>query len=75
MLAASAAGVCQACKDPRFKNKNQPSLLELLLPELPVKTAVRIAAEASGASRNALYDAALRWRKAAGESVGDPVSD
>ena len=25
---------------------------------------VRIAAEASGASRNALYDAALRWRKA-----------
>jgi 16S rRNA (cytidine1402-2'-O)-methyltransferase len=51
------------------------ALLELLLPELPVKTAVRIAAEASGASRNALYDAALRWRKAAGESAGDPVSD
>ncbi len=51
------------------------ALLELLLPELPVKTAVRIAAEASGASRNALYDAALRWRKAAGESAGDSVSD
>jgi 16S rRNA (cytidine1402-2'-O)-methyltransferase len=42
---------------------------------LPVKTAVRIAAEASGASRNALYDAALRWRKAAGESADESVGD
>lgn len=38
-------------------------LLALLLPELPVKTAVRIAAQASGASRNALYEAALRLRQ------------
>jgi len=37
-------------------------LLRLLLAELPVKTAVRIAAEASGASRNALYEAALRLK-------------
>ncbi len=38
------------------------ALLELLLEELPVKSAVRIAAQASGASRNALYEAALRLR-------------
>jgi 16S rRNA (cytidine1402-2'-O)-methyltransferase len=38
------------------------ALLTLLLAELPVKTAVRIAAEASGAPRNALYEAALRLR-------------
>lgn len=43
------------------------ALLELLLPELPVKTAVRIAAQASGASRNALYEAALRLRGASDE--------
>ncbi|MEY4711323.1 MAG: hypothetical protein RIS88_773 [Pseudomonadota bacterium] len=39
------------------------ALLALLLPELPVKTAVRIAAQASGAPRNALYEAALRLRQ------------
>ena len=38
------------------------ALLALLLQELPVKTAVRIAAQASGASRNALYEVALRLR-------------
>lgn len=37
-------------------------VLRLLLDELPVKTAVRLAAEISGAPRNALYDAALRIR-------------
>ncbi len=42
------------------------ALLKLLLKELPVKTAVRIAAEASGGSRNALYDTALRLRGEAG---------
>jgi 16S rRNA (cytidine1402-2'-O)-methyltransferase len=35
-----------------------------LLAELPLKTAVRIAAEASGASRNALYEAALKLKEA-----------
>lgn len=34
-------------------------VLRLLLPELPVKTAVRLAAEITGGSRNALYQAAL----------------
>lgn len=38
-------------------------VLRLLLAELPVKTAVRLAAEISGAPRNALYEAALRIRQ------------
>lgn len=36
--------------------------LKLLLPELPLKTAVRLAAELSGQPRNALYQAALDLR-------------
>lgn len=35
-------------------------ILQLLLPELPTKTAVRIAADITGEPRNALYDIALR---------------
>jgi 16S rRNA (cytidine1402-2'-O)-methyltransferase len=38
-------------------------VLQLLLPELPVKTAVKLAAEITGGSRNALYEAALRLKK------------
>ena len=38
-------------------------VLRLLLAELPLKSAVRVAAEISGAPRNALYDAALRMRE------------
>ena len=34
-------------------------VLQLLLPELPPKTAARLAAHITGASKNALYDAAL----------------
>jgi 16S rRNA (cytidine1402-2'-O)-methyltransferase len=39
-------------------------VLELLLPELPVKTAVRLAAEITGAPRNALYEIALKLKQA-----------
>lgn len=38
-------------------------VLQLLLAELPLKTAVRLAADISGAPRNDLYDAALRLKK------------
>jgi 16S rRNA (cytidine1402-2'-O)-methyltransferase len=44
-------------------------VLRLLLAELPLKTAVRLAAEITGASRNVLYDTALAWKK--GEPQGD----
>jgi 16S rRNA (cytidine1402-2'-O)-methyltransferase len=37
-------------------------VLRLLLAELPLKTAVRLAAEITGTPRNALYEAALRLR-------------
>jgi 16S rRNA (cytidine1402-2'-O)-methyltransferase len=37
-------------------------VLRLLLNELPVKTAVRLAAEITGQARNALYEQALRLR-------------
>ncbi len=46
-------------------------VLRLLLEELPVKTAVRLAAEISGAPRNALYDTALRIRKDGSRRDGD----
>ena len=39
-------------------------VLRLLLAELPLKSAVRLAAEISGAPRNALYEAGLRMRDA-----------
>ena len=43
--------------------------LDLLLAELPVKTAVRLAADIAGAPRNALYQAALERRS--GQDVSD----
>ena len=38
-------------------------VLKLLLPELPLKTAVKLAAEISGESKNELYDKALALKK------------
>ncbi len=38
-------------------------VLRLLLAELPLKTAVRLVADITGASRNALYESALRIKK------------
>jgi 16S rRNA (cytidine1402-2'-O)-methyltransferase len=46
-------------------------LLGLLMAELPLKTAVRLAAEISGAPRNALYERALQLREEKGAGGGD----
>lgn len=46
--------------------------LALLLQELPVKTAVRLAAELTGASRNALYAAALKMKGAPDGETSSP---
>ncbi|HSH90286.1 MAG TPA: 16S rRNA (cytidine(1402)-2'-O)-methyltransferase [Ramlibacter sp.] len=39
-------------------------ILKLLMAELPLKSAVKLAAEISGGSKNELYDAALRMKEA-----------
>jgi 16S rRNA (cytidine1402-2'-O)-methyltransferase len=38
-------------------------VLQVLLPELPLKTAVKLAAEITGESKNQLYDLALGLKK------------
>jgi 16S rRNA (cytidine1402-2'-O)-methyltransferase len=43
-------------------------ILQLLLAELPLKTAVKLTADITGASRNALYEAALALKKGQTES-------
>jgi 16S rRNA (cytidine1402-2'-O)-methyltransferase len=40
-------------------------VLQLLLAELPTKSAVKLAAEITGASRNTLYERALEFKRAA----------
>ena len=42
-------------------------VLQLLLPELPLKTAVKLAAEISGESKNTLYDQALQLKNASAD--------
>ena len=44
---------------PAAESGDEHRILQLLLAELPLKTAVRLTAEITGAPRNALYDAAL----------------
>ena len=53
-------------------------VLRLLLKELPLKSAVRLAADITGASRNVLYDTALGWKRDGdgdGDGDGDARSD
>ena len=40
-------------------------VLQLLLAELPLKTAVKLAAEITGGSKNELYETALALKKSA----------
>jgi 16S rRNA (cytidine1402-2'-O)-methyltransferase len=44
-------------------NDDAPRILKLLLVELPLKTAVKLAADITGAPRNALYESALLMKK------------
>ncbi len=44
--------------------ENAQQTLKILLAELPLKQAVKLAAEISGEKKNALYDLALEWKKA-----------
>ena len=46
---------------------NDERVLRLLLAELPLKTAVKLAADITGRPKNSLYDAALALRKAEGD--------
>lgn len=46
-------------------------ILKILLTELPLKTAVKVTADITGTSRNALYDTALAWKKEASGSHPD----
>jgi 16S rRNA (cytidine1402-2'-O)-methyltransferase len=46
------------------ENDDAPRVLKLLLAELPLKTAVKLASDITGAPRNALYEAALRLKDA-----------
>jgi 16S rRNA (cytidine1402-2'-O)-methyltransferase len=45
------------------ENEDTPRILKLLLAELPLKTAVKLASDITGTPRNALYDAALRLKE------------
>ena len=47
-------------------NPEHDRILRLLLAELPTKAAVKLAAEITGAPRNALYDRALQIKAPSG---------
>lgn len=47
-------------------------VLRLLMQELPLKSAVRLAAEITGAPRNALYDTALEWKRESADPADGP---
>ena len=51
--------VVHAQTRPRESDSHNDHLLQVLMQELPLKTAVKVAAEISGEAKNALYDRAL----------------
>ena len=59
-----AAGLLGAQEEGKLAPATERTL-RLLLEELPVKTAARLAAELTGEPKNALYQAALAWKKQA----------
>jgi 16S rRNA (cytidine1402-2'-O)-methyltransferase len=48
----------------RAEGSDNDRLLKILMQELPLKTAVKVAAEISGEAKNALYDRALELKQA-----------
>jgi 16S rRNA (cytidine1402-2'-O)-methyltransferase len=50
------------CAPPAPQGDDSARVLALLLQELPLKTAVKLAAEITGAARNELYEAALKLK-------------
>ena len=62
-LRGEFALVLHPAQDQTGGNDDSERVLRLLLAELPVKSAVRLAAEITGAPRNALYERALRLRQ------------
>ena len=51
----------------RAAGSDSDRLLKILMEELPLKTAVKVAAEISGEAKNGLYDRALALKQASSE--------
>ena len=54
--------------------KREIFFMQLLLKEMPLKTAVRLTADITGAPRNALYNTALALRQSESESTPDTTT-
>jgi 16S rRNA (cytidine1402-2'-O)-methyltransferase len=53
----------EGCADTGAESEDDSQrVLEILLDELPLKQAVKLAAEITGSKKNALYDRALKWK-------------
>jgi 16S rRNA (cytidine1402-2'-O)-methyltransferase len=59
--------VVHAQAQERSAGSDNDRLLKILMEELPLKTAVKVAAEISGEAKNALYDRALALKQASSE--------
>jgi 16S rRNA (cytidine1402-2'-O)-methyltransferase len=59
--------VVHAQPQARSEGSDNDRLLKILMQELPLKTAVKVAAEISGEAKNALYDRALELKQASAD--------